>query len=188
MATTYIGIVGEKGSGKAVFTSIVQKLLPNKRVASFRFSQPVREILGILDKEISRKNFTTLMTALRKGFNDEGILYPAVKKLLRSVEADIITIDGIRKPEEVKIVREVNGILLYITANQRLRFERRSRDPENSDEPGMTFEAFAEQELAPTEIDISKIGKTADAKIENNGSEEELEDKIKQFLADYRLL
>lgn len=178
-----IGIIAEKGAGKGLFVKIAQKLLPQYKISSIRYSDIPREILAVLGKEESRENMQIISTALRRAFDDEGIFNTAVKKRLQNTDADVVVLDGVRKPKEAELVKELNGILVYITADPRVRFERRRKEAENADETGMPWEQFQKQEEAAPEVDIRNIGETmADAKIENNGSMEEFENKVKAFL------
>jgi len=186
MAKFYIGIVAEKGAGKSFFVRVVRKLLGQKNIVSIRFSEPMREILAILGKEETRENMQILTTALREGFKDDGVLNPAVKKRIQGLEADIVILDGVRKKEEARMVKDLGGVLVFITAEQKLRFERRLNDPENKDEEKMNWEQFVKQDLAQTEVSIREVGeKMADVKIENNGIVEEFEEKIKEFLKNH---
>lgn len=178
-----VGIIAEKGAGKGLFVKIVQKLLPQTKISSVRYSDIPREILAILNKEKSRENMQIISTALRRAFNDEGIFNAAVKKRLQNTDADLIILDGVRKREEAEMVKELHGVLVYIAADPEVRFERRKKDAENTDEGEMSWEQFQKQELAEAEISIKEIGeKLADAVIENNGTMEEFENKIKIFL------
>ncbi len=185
-----IATVAEKGAGKGLFIRIVQRLLPDKKIVSVRFSDIWREILHLLDQEESRENISNLATAIRGLFHDDGILVRAVQKRLAGIDADIVILDGLRKEEEIgPLVRERNGILVYIAASAEVRFKRRREHAETTDERGMSWGQFMHQENIATEITIKHIGETmADAAIENNGTVEEFEEKIKQFLRTQNLL
>ena len=181
-------LVAENGAGKGLFVEIVKKLLPNLRIISVRFSDPLLEILDILDKERSRDNIDTLVTALREAFHDEGILNKALARRLQGIEADIIILDGLRKEKEISLVRERKGIVVYIAADQRIRYERRRKEAEKPDELGMSWEQFIAQADAAPQREIRQIGETlADITIENNAGVEEFELKIKEFIKGYHL-
>lgn len=178
-----IALVAEKGAGKGLFVKLAEKLYPELKVFSVRFSDPLVDILNILDKEISRENLITLATALRGAFQDEGIINAALKKRIKNTAADIIILDGLRKAEEVKLVKELDGNLIYIKADAKIRFERRRLDAEKTDEQDVTWEQFQKQDNAPTEFTIREVGENlADIKIENNGTVEELEEVVKPIL------
>lgn len=183
-----IALVAESGAGKGLFVAIVKKLLPKLSIVSVRFSDPLVEILDVLGKERSRDNIDTLVTALREAFHDQGILDEALGKRLQEIKAEIVILDGLRKEKEVSLIRESNGILVYIAADQRARYERRKKEAEKPDELGMSWEQFVAQGNAPPQQEIRHIGETmADVTIENNKSVEEFELKIKEFIKRYHL-
>lgn len=184
-----IATVAEKGGGKGLFIQLVQRLLPDKKVVSVRFSDIWREILHTLNQEESRENISHLATAIRALFHDDGILVNAMQKRLVGIDADIIILDGLRKAEEVEpLVRSCNGILVYIAASQETRFARRREHAETTDEKDMSWEQFLRQESLAPETSIRAIGETmADCAIENNGTVEEFEAAVKVFLQKYGL-
>lgn len=179
-----IATVAEKGGGKGLFGDLVKKLLPDKKVVSVRFSDVWREILGLLGQEESRENISQMATAIRATFKNDGILADAMQKRLAGIDSDIIILDGLRKAEEVEpLVRRRDGILVYIAAGAKVRFARRREHAETTDEKGMTWEQFLHQESLSPETSIRAIGETmADCTIENNGTAEEFEKKIAEFL------
>lgn len=184
-----ICVVAEKGGGKGFFVEAVKRMLPEKRVVSVRFSDPLRDILRILNKEETRENFSAMTTAVRGAFNDDGLLNSAMQKLIENSEADIILLDGARKPEEVEFIKSLGGLIVYIDTDQRARYERRKANAEKTDEKDMTWEQFVRQDSLPTEETIRSIGETmADVTLENNSTGEEFEKKIKEFLIEKKLL
>lgn len=185
-----IATVAEKGAGKGLFIQIVQKLLPDKKVVSVRFSDVWREILHILNKEESRENISRLATAIRELFHDDGVLVGAMTRRLENIDADIVILDGLRKEEEVgPLVRERRGILVYIAASAEVRFARRREHAETTDERGMSWDQFIHQEGLAPEVTIRRIGETlADAAIENNATREDFEEKVTAFLRQHHLL
>ena len=115
-----IALVAENGAGKGLFVETMKKLLPGYRIVSVRFSDVLFDILDMLGKERSRDNIDSLVTALRHAFNDEGILNDAMRKRLADTEADIVILDGLRKEKEIPVVRERQGLLVYIVVDQRV--------------------------------------------------------------------
>lgn len=183
-----IALVAESGAGKGLFVGIMRKLLPHHRIIVVRFSDVLCDILDMFGIEKSRDNIDTLVTALRKAFRNEGLLSQAMNRCVQKTEADIIVLDGLRKEKEVPLVRERQGLLVYIMADQRVRYDRLKARAEKSDEINMTWEKFVEQATADPQVEIRHIGETmADATLENNGSVEEFELKIQQFVGQYHL-
>ncbi|MEK7541698.1 MAG: hypothetical protein AAB533_02535 [Patescibacteria group bacterium] len=181
-----IATVAEKGGGKGLFISLVQRFLPEKKVVAVRFSDIWREILRLLALEESRENISQMATAIRGLFKNDGILVNAMQRRMTGIDADIIILDGLRKAEEIEpLVRSRGGILVYIAASPEMRFQRRRAHAETTDEKGMTWEQFMHQEAIATETSIREIGEaSADYRIDNNGTVEEFETKIKRFLRD----
>ncbi len=182
----YIATVAEKGAGKGLFVDILKKLLPSRRVLMIRSSDFWKQILGVLCKEESRENMDIVATALRGVFHDDGILNVPLKKELQRADADVIILDGLRKPEEVRPIKDMGGNVVFISAKPEIRFQRRKEHAEKTDEHDMTFEQFVYQDDLPSNRTIRSIGETmADARIENNGTVEEFEMAIKKFLQDH---
>ena len=102
---TYIATVAEKGAGKGLFVEIIRKLLPEKRILMIRSSDFWRQILHVLSKEESRENIDTVATALRNAFQDDGILNASLTQKMSDSDAEIIVLDGLRKPEEILPVK-----------------------------------------------------------------------------------
>ena len=178
-----IALVAENGAGKGLFVEMMKKLLPKYRIASVRFSDVLCDILDMLGKERSRDNIDSLVTALRSAFDDEGILNDAMRKRLADTKADIVILDGLRKEKEIPAVRERQGILVYIAADQRVRYERRRQVAEKPDELNMTWEQFSVQANADPQVHIRHIGETmADVTIENNGSVPEFKAAVQAFI------
>ncbi|MDP3778722.1 MAG: hypothetical protein Q8R30_01570 [bacterium] len=183
-----IALVGENGCGKGLFIEVMKKLLPHKRIVSVRFSDVLSDILDILGIEKSRDNIDTLVTTLRSAFHDEGLLTAALRKRLQNMDADIVILDGLRKEKEVPLVHEREGLLVYIAVDEKIRFERLSQRTEKSDEAGMTWEQFVEQSKADPQVQIRHIGETmANATLNNNGSLDEFEVAVKEFIAEHGL-
>lgn len=182
----YIATVAEKGAGKGLFAEILEKLLPGKHVLMIRSSDFWKQILNVLGKEETRENMDIAATALRGGFRDDGILNAPLKKKMESADADVVVLDGLRKPEEVQLIKDLGGRIVFISAKPELRFQRRTEHVEKADERDITFGQFVIQDELPSNRTIRSIGETmADARIENNGSVEEFEEAVRKFLQQY---
>ncbi len=183
--THYIATVAEKGAGKGLFVEILRKLLPEKRILMIRSSDLWKQILDVLCKEASRENMDIVATALRNAFRDDGVLNTPLMRKMKETDADIVVLDGLRKPEEISPIKHLGGSVVFISAKPELRFQRRKEHAEKSDERDMTFEQFVHQDDLPSNSTIRSIGETmADARIENNGTKKEFEAAIKKFLQD----
>jgi len=173
-----IGLVGETGAGKDTFADYVAE--KNKNVFVFRFSQPLTEALKIFLKEIKKEDQQWLATCLRERFGKD-ILAQAIKKRIESIREGIIILNGVRMWEEYEMIRSLKGRMIYITASPKIRWQRLQTRKEKKDDK-ISYKKFLKLEKAETEILISKIGRKADFKIENNKTRKEFYQKIDQTL------
>jgi dephospho-CoA kinase len=166
-----IGLVGESGSGK----DTVAKYLSEKYGAKLmRFADPIKETLKIYFEKSSREDQQWLYLTLRERFGSD-VLHNAIRNRAKEAEG-IIVVNGLRMPVDYDFVRSFeNNHILYITADQKLRWERTAGRGEKADDD-VTFEKFQEMERVETEVHIPEIGAKADFKIIN---EEDLEFLLK---------
>jgi dephospho-CoA kinase len=168
----YIGLVGEKGSGKGTFVETLQGIFPITPIGHIHFSDPIVETLNLWGIPITRKNAQDYIKWLEQRYGT-GILAQLIKGRALESAAQIVALDGIRWWQDVKMLRELpNNILVYITAPTELRFERLKKRNEKVGEAEMSWEQFLEEEKAENEIYIPEIGEKADYKILNDKNEE----------------
>ncbi|EKD85123.1 MAG: hypothetical protein ACD_38C00077G0001 [uncultured bacterium] len=190
-----IGLVGEKGSGKQTFVNFLKKIVLRQVysecnrtaqdkpliIRQVRFSDILAQTLIMWDIPISRANLQKLSLVMNDAFG-QGSLANAARFSIEGDSADIIIFDGIRRPEELNLVKSLkNNILIYISAMQDLRYQRLKTRSEKVGETGLTFEQFLEEEKSPAEKNIPGLGKGTNLKIENNGSLEDFKQKIQQI-------
>lgn len=178
---TVIGVIGENSGGKETFTKLLEEVASDKKIVSVRFSEVLHDTLKLWDLPQSRDNFTNLSVAMNTTFGD-GTLAHAMFVKVTNLNADIIVLDGVRWPGDEKLVRQFsNNILLYVTTDVKLRYERSKARREKAGEETATFEKFLEEEKGETEIYIPDISSRADYKIENNGDFDDYKIEIKKF-------
>lgn len=175
-----IGIVGEKGSGKGTFPKLLIEMLPDKRIVRTTFSDVMTDTLNIWGLDRSRENYIKLVVAMRENFGP-NVLANAVKRRVEGLDGDIVVIDGMRWMADLEMIRSINGKIVYITADPKVRYERTKARGEKAGETETSFEQFMEEEKAPTEIDIPKIAAEADFTINNNRDLEEFKSQVKEF-------
>lgn len=182
---TVLGLVGEKGSGKETFGNILKKILPSKKITHTRFSDILADTLFLWDLPKTRANLQDLAIIMKNQFGD-GTLSHAMKVRIENDNSDIVIIDGIRWMSDVELLKSFpKNILVYITADLKVRFERLSQRAEKSDEKTITFEQFMKEEQKENELLIPKIGKAADWKILNNSTIEDFEKEVINFKNQY---
>lgn len=173
-----IGLVGEKGSGKQTFVNFLKQIAPDLNIRQVRFSDILAQTLMIWDIPNTRSNLQKLSLAMEETFG-QATLANAAKFSIEGENVDVIVFDGIRRQAELKLVKEMeNNTLIYITAEQKLRYGRLKLRSEKVGEVGLTYEQFLEEEKSKAEINIPNLGKKADLKLENNGTFEEFKSSI----------
>ncbi|MEK7654215.1 MAG: hypothetical protein AAB345_02940 [Patescibacteria group bacterium] len=186
MSKMVIGLVGEQGAGKEEMWKAICKVSRENEIYSYaRYSTSVflRKMLDNLDIIDNRDNITKLVGFL-EATGGEG---DAMRRMLKSVRTEkpaLRVIDSIRMlPDETALRAETNNILLYVTADPKIRFNRVRKRGDKPGEKDLTWEKFLEQGNSLTEKHVPEIGSRADWKIENEGTLEELEEKVRQGFA-----
>jgi uridine kinase len=170
-----IGIVGAPLAGKETCANLLEKLLieDGYSVSRHTFSEILRETLDLWDIPRGRDNeqkMAIIMNA-ETGFKD-GALSRAMHKRLMENTADVAILDGVRWTGDETMIRGlenegIKNILVYISADPAVRYARllaRNRAGESA----TSWEDFAQQEKARTEVDIPGIGSRAEIALENN--------------------
>jgi len=174
-----IGLIGELAAGKGTITNYLKE---KHQAVSFRYSDSLRENLEIFGLEISRENMQKISTLLRSNFG-ENILAKAILKKVQDSNQKIIVIDGVRRHTDLENLGDLPGFnLIYITADQKTRYDRYIKRNENAGDDQMTFEQFKEKENAEADRQIPEVAKTAKYKIDNNGTINELYQQLEKIL------
>lgn len=157
-----IGLLGESGSGKDTVANYLQKKYDAKLM---RFADPIKETLNIYFEKSSREDQQWLALEFRQRFGAD-ILSRALAKKIANADG-LIVINGIRFWEDYEFVESFEGgKTFYVTADQKLRWERTRSRHEKSDDD-ISFEQFQASERVETEVHIPEIGVKADFVIRN---------------------
>lgn len=176
-----IGVVGENSGGKETFTKLLSEIAADKKIVAVKFSEVLADTLKLWDLSPSRDNFTNLSVAMNNTFGDGTLAHATYMKVM-NLAADIIVLDGVRWPDDEKLVRQFpNNVLLYVTADVKLRYERSKKRKEKAGEESKEFEKFLEEESGEAEIYIPDISSRADFKIVNNDDMDEFKTEVKKF-------
>lgn len=172
-----LGIIGERSSGK----NTVSEYLAKKYGAfTISYSRILDEILGVLDQPISRRNEMDLGMALRGAFGPD-VIARALRKRVLQASNDVIAIQSIRFPHEVKNAQDLGGHIVYLEAPLELRYDRAHKRREKADD-NQTLEEFKEMTKEPTEIGIAALAKDAEFTIINNGTLEYLYGQVDEMM------
>lgn len=175
-----IGLVGEKGGGKGTFTKVLRSIAPGRSITHIQFRDVIQETLELWGIPATRQNLTKLAVAMNSTFED-AITHATLRKA-DNVKSDIVIFDGIRWQGNIEGLRKLpNNVLVYVTADPEIRYQRAKARKEKVGEESLTFEEFMKEEQLKTELLIPQIGKTADFTITNNGTPEEFKNQVKDF-------
>lgn len=173
-----IGLVGESGSGK---DTVAYHLRDVYGAVFLRFSDPIKDILRMFYDRPSREDQAWVAVQFKRRFGKD-VFCRALDKKIPFIEG-IICLNGLRYREDLDYLRTFDqNILVYVTADQKLRWERTVGRGEKSDDV-VSFEEFVRMENSlETERDIPKIGEKADFTIRNEGTLEELMRKTEEVM------
>lgn len=186
-----VGVVGQIGSGKGTFTTFLKAAAAPKSVAYIRFSDILVRTLDLWGIPLTRANLQNLAIIMDREYG-KGSVTRATEQAIRKESSDIIVVEGVRWKQDVPMISSFEkSLLVYITADPKIRFERikkRSASGPEGLRPGgkvgesdISYQQFEQEEKAGTEIEIPEIGANADFKIENNGSLDEMRLKVEAF-------
>ena len=183
----FISLVAQIGAGKDEFVKTVKDHIGGATsLTTIRFSDPLFAICSEFEISPTRENLQKISAFLDRKF-PRGRLTAAIKNRALAADADIVILNGVRWPSDEEMVRSLpHHIMVYITAHERIRYERRRQSPEKPDEATMSFEEFQAKNQAITETSIPDIGSRADVVIENNGTLQEFQARVVDLL--YRIL
>lgn len=182
-----IGLTGTIGSGKEVVRELIEKSTSSYSVVLSSLLKEdalkkqkiaiTREIKQNLGNEVRRQYGTEILAKIAIGFMQKN--------------KDFLIIDGIRNPGEIDFLREKFGEdfkLIAIDAPQQIRFERMSQRKREGDPA--TLEEFIrldERDQGKDEPEygqqVRKCIEMADIILQNDGSLEDLERKVKDYFS-----
>lgn len=175
--TSLIGLTGTNGAGKGEVASFFVE----KGYAYFSLSDMIQEELRKENQEITRDNLIRMGNFMRQQYSHDILARRVAKKIKgKSV------IDSIRNPKEVEFFQnQDNFMLLAIDAPPELRFERvKIRGREESVSSLQEFVAKEAEEMGTDESSQQLLAcmEMADHTITNDGTIEELRNKLEEFL------
>lgn len=174
-----IGLTGKNGSGKGV----VAAFLKERGFIFYSLSDVIREEIKKQALPVTRENLIQTGNYLRSTYGASVL----ADRILEKLDPDKnYVIDSFRSPFEAEAFRRKgNFVLLNVSADVRVRFDRvAARSRENDPK---TFEDFVRLENAEERNDVSnqQLSKTAalaDLELDNNGTVQELHEKIRETL------
>ena len=174
-----IGVAGFPCAGKGVVTDILRE----KGFTTISLSDILREATDVLGMERTRQNLVDLAVFVREKASGETL----AKEAIRRVGTSNAVLESVRHPDEVKALKDSRGMFLFVVADAKKRFERMSERAREKDPS--TWEAFLLHELIEHGVSdgagqrIADCRNLADHVIENNGSLEELKERVEELLS-----
>lgn len=179
MKQIIIGLCGQLSSGKGTVTKY---LVEQHGAKSFRYSTIVRDVLDRLVLPQSRSNMQELSKILRQQFGDD-LFAKTIAQDVSGCLDNLIVIDGVRRPMDIKYLRQIAGfVLVSVVADQQIRWQRIVARGENTDDTSKTLEQFQQDEQAEADATIVDTMAQADYSLDNNGSPEQLKQQVDKLL------
>jgi len=176
--TIIIGLAGEIACGKGT----VAQYLSDRGGVEYKFSDILKGILQRVHLDLVRENFSKLSIGLRKYYGQDILAY-ALAEEIKKDDARIIIVDGVRREADLKYLKELdNFVFVFITAEERVRYERLNARNEKQDDQAKTFEQFQKDAKAETEKTIAGLKNIADVIIDNSGTLEQLYKQIDKII------
>ena len=186
---TVVGIVGQSVSGKGTVAKVLEEEFG---FFATSLSDRIREELerrGIVE---TRDLMNQVGNELRGEFGAD-ILVKRTQELIEGENLGKVVIESVRNPEEVNFIkREMGGVIIGVEASEKMRFELMKKRGRNGD--ASTWEEFMRLEKAENnegeEGHVQKVSeclKMADYTIDNNGTREELVEKVREMAKELKL-
>lgn len=182
MKKIILGFTGSIASGKGTAAEYLSK----KYGANiYRFSTMLRDILERIYTPQSRENLQSLSTFLRETYGQDVMSKVIAEDVARDTN-NLVIVEGIRRPTDIEYLKRLDGFhLVYITGDEKTRWERVVQRKQNPGDENKTFEEFLKEDHAETESLIKKLGDTAEEKIDNAGSLEEFYEALENIMKKY---
>lgn len=169
MPKLYIAIIGHTATGKESGYIAAKEALAGKLTVSIHhFSDPLSEVLHLLCLEKSRPNQQNLSTDLRKRFG-EDLLGNVIFKRALADTADIVFLDGVRRPKDIEMLKRLSsGFLGYVFAPPEEAYKRLVKRNDRPGDAEKTWEQFLSEQAAEAESLIDALRPMADFELDNS--------------------
>ncbi len=180
-----IGLTGSFGAGKGVVSDY---LVNEKNFAHFSARDFIIKEIEKRGMPVDRNSMIEVGNDLRKEGGPTFIFEQLVK--IAKEHGGNAVVESVRAVAEARFIKEQGGLVLGVDADPKLRYERIVERGSETD--NVTFEEWHAQELResnpddPTKQDIFGALKESTEIIKNEGTLEELNKKVDEFLEKYR--
>jgi dephospho-CoA kinase len=172
-----LGFCGLPGSGKSTVLKAIEDL-----GVIITMGDVIRNEASQRKIEPSDENLGKIAQELREEFGPEIIAKKCVE-LIKNLDSEIIFVDGLRSIAEVKEFRKSwNFPIIAVIIDDKTRFERLSKRG-RPDDPN-TLEDLKERDEREIDFGLNDVINSANYKINNNVSEEEVQEKTRELILD----
>jgi dephospho-CoA kinase len=179
MAKIILGLAGEIASGKG---TVVRYLVQKHNASTHRFSDIMRSVLDRLHIEHTRDSMQKTSLMLRTNFG-ENIFAKVMAIDIKEDKNEIIVIDGVRRIADIEFLKQNPAFkLVFVETSLENRYERIIKREENMDDKNKTFEEFKLDAQREAELTIAELKNYADVILDNNETQEKLENQIEELL------
>lgn len=113
----------------------------------------------------------------------QDLLSKALTKKAKESNKNLIVIDGVRRFTDIEHLKKLPEFkLVYIRADNEIRYNRYISRNENPGDDKVTQKEFIEMQKAMADKQIPQVGKKAEFTINNNGTFDELYAQIEDIL------
>ncbi len=177
-----IGLTGLLASGKGTCAAYLEQTFGAK---SYRFSTILRDILDRVYVEHTRDHLIKISESLRNDFGEDVL----AKTIAHDVQEDshqLIVVDGIRRMADIAYLQAIPGfVLVDVSADPRIRYERLIARSENADDQKKTYEQFLADHERSTELSILEVIQHSTEHIDNNGDKQDLHRQLTTLIERY---
>jgi len=170
-----IGVTGPIGAGKTT----IADLLKEKGFEKTSLSDSLRDELNRRDVAINRDNLRNTGDELREEFGKGVLAEKALEKIGNS--DDNWVIESVRLPQEAQAIQE-KGIMIGVTAPDKVRFERTAIRKRDQEEASMDFDAFVKKDLHDRGVGIDEALEICDYLLDNDGTLDDLKARLEEIL------
>lgn len=174
-----IALTGTNAAGKGE----VANILKEKGYNYYSLSDEIRAVATERGMELTRENLINTGNEFRA---KEGAGVWA-KRVLKKIKGTNIIVDSVRHPDEVRELRKKRAVLIAVDADVKLRFERALKRGRVGAETRLEDFIRIEKEESTNDKNKQQLLNTikmADYTVLNNGSLEELKQKIEEILTE----
>lgn len=176
----YLAIIGHTAAGKeSCYIATKEAFAGKLTVSVHHFSDPLNETIeainrilakrGLQDRlDKSRPNQQDISTELRKIFGEDLLGNSLFKRVLADT-ADIIFLDGVRRPKDVEMLKKLpNSFLGYVYAPLEETYKRLVIRNDRPGDAEKTWKEFLAEQAAEAESLIDTLRPIADFGLDNS--------------------